>query len=551
MKKLNKLAVAVALLAGSPGVLALTPWDDGTPDLVVYTSGGAAQDQAIARVVANSLAASGTLDTFSDVSGTSIGGRWQSFYFTGHADLGTGLAGKKIILVKRSYGAAGYGVVPLFANNGEGLALEQLNIVGLPATAWDVDGAVGGKKWKKDISSANAATYLTKVVSDGGFLGVDPDILLQPNTENYPEQVNELTTGLPEAGWPLDLNKKPEGFTLISTGGLVYGVAVTADLYKVLQAAQKRAGSLPSTVTIGQYADAALPNLSRNFLASIFAGKIASWEQVKIVDKATNTALSLNDAAILADAGVAAPFKNVDGKSPVGVGRRNKGAAIGAVGYAKLLNYPGTANANKPADNTPASEDDIAAPIVKSPGGASASDNLLIDWNNGTNTSGLNSKLQKVWGLALNSGDRNPGATADGVTPGRAWRYVKIDGYAPTIENVAAGVYPNWAEGVVLYRTAKAADAKWADKSKLLKIFADNLGSPTIAKAVNPTLTFGVSGIFATTKDARGFKASIPFNADNPVVPLTHFCTATNSTLTGIVPVADDKATGGLQIQLK
>ncbi|MEQ1531032.1 MAG: hypothetical protein ABL925_17085, partial [Methylococcales bacterium] len=152
MKKMNSLAVAISLLVGAQSALALTPWDNGAPDLVVYTSGGAAQDQAISRVVANSLAASGTLDTFSDVTGTTVGGRWQAFYFQGHADLGTGLAGKKIVLVKRSYGAAGYGVVPLFANNGEGLALEQLNIVGLAAADWDVDGSAGSKKWKKEIN---------------------------------------------------------------------------------------------------------------------------------------------------------------------------------------------------------------------------------------------------------------------------------------------------------------------------------------------------------------------------------------------------------------
>ncbi|MBL1265989.1 hypothetical protein [Candidatus Methylomicrobium oryzae] len=541
MKKSRQLAFAVSLLAGAQSASALTPWTDGAPDLIVYTSGGAAQDQAITRVVSATLAAPGTLDTFSDVSGSSIGGRWQSFYFTGNANLPGGLAGKKIILEKRSYGAAGYGVVPLFANNGDGLPLEHLNIVGLGQADWEVDGAEGGKKWKKTISQANASTYLTKVVSDGGFLGVDPDILLKPNTENYPEQVNEVITGAPEPDWPLTLNQVPAGFTQVPTGGLVYGLAVTEELYRVLQAAQKRAGSLPEAVTVGAYDAGSLPNLNRNFVASLLAGKIASWEQVKIVDKNTNQAVSLVDVA--ADAGIAAPFTNGDGKTPVGVSRRNKGAAIGAVAYAKFLNYPGTANANKPADNTPDGDEDIAAPIVKSPGGVNATNNLLKDWNNGTNASGLNPGLQKIWGIAVNSGDRDAGANP--------WRYVKIDGFAPTIENVAAGVYPHWAEGVVLYRTNKSGDSQWTDKKALLKAFADDLGSPTVAKAVNATLPFGISGIFATTKDPRGFTASIPFNPDNPVVPLTHFCEATGSTQTGIVPVADDQAAGGLQIQLK
>lgn len=350
----------------------------------------------------------------------------------------------------------------------------------------------------------------------------------------------------------MSLNKVPDGFTIVPTGGLVYGVAVTADLYKVLQAAQKRAGTLPSA-EIGHYEAKDLPNLNRNFVASVLSGKIPSWEQVKIVDKLDgNKAKSLTDPDLLADAGVAAPYKNADNKTPVGVGRRNKGAAIGAVAYAKFLNYPGTANANKPANNTPAGDEDIAAPIVKSPGGVRATNNLLIDWNNGTNTSSLNPAIgaqsPKVWGLAVNGGDGNPGTTAAGVG-GSNWRYVKIDGYAPTIENVAAGAYPHWAEGVVLYPTNKAADSQWADKKALLKAFADDLGSPTVAAAVKTTLPYGVSGIFATTKDPRNFTAEIPFNPNNLVVPLTHYCDVTGSTHTSIVPVLDNKAT--IEIELK
>jgi hypothetical protein len=546
MKNLNKLVAAIGILAGSQSVYALTPWDNGAADLTIYTSGGAAQDQAIATVVSSTLAAPGSLDTFSDATSltSTPGGRWQAFYFTGSDKLPPELIGKKIILEKRSYGAAGYGVVPLIANNGDGIAIEHLNIGNAPNVAdWLSDGT---KKWKQIINNTNANTYLSHVVSDGGFLGVDPDVLLKPATENYPGQVPEVSSQAVETTWPQDLNKTPNIFTVVNTGGLVYGIAVTEDLYRVLQAAQKRSGSLPSSINVGEYGDAAIPSLSRNFLASLLAGKVQTWDQVKIVDKTTGTAVPLNDASILADANVNAPSRPV-----VGVGRRNQGAAIGAVAYAKLLNYPGTARANPPATDTAAADDGTAAPLVKSPGGASASDSLLIDWASGTNVSGLNPNSQKVWGIAINSGDRDPGATADGVTRGKPWRYVKIDGYAPTIENVAAGAYPLWAEGAVLYLTDKPSDSQWADKKALLKAFADDLGSPAVAKTVNKAKTFGVSGIFATTKDPRGFKASIPFDPANPVVPLTHNCVGSSNSSTSIVPVADSSATGGLQLQLK
>ncbi|MXS83189.1 hypothetical protein ABD07_08785 [Nitrosomonas oligotropha] len=511
---------------------ALTPWNDGPPDIVIYTSGGAAQDRAIDLAVVSSLVEPGTDDWFSDKTSTgSIGGRWRAYYFIGKSTLGEGLAGRKILFEKRSYGAAGYGVIPLVANDGRGIPLEHLNIQGLPQTAWTADGA---KRWVATITGANASTYLAKVPSDAGFLGVDPDILLKPGTENYPEQVKELISGQFEADWPTNIDRFPDTFAALSTGGLVYGISVTEDLYRVLQAAQIRSGELPSDTVIGRYDDKSLPSLNRTFLASLFAGKISAWDQVKIVDKLHgNQVRSLTDSEILSDAGVDAPAKeSVTGSqlTPVAISRRNRGAAIGAVGHAKLLNYPFAKGSNPPAPVTPDGEfeEESTLPIVKAPGGARPTDDLLKDWQNGTNSTGWNNVsdgagFAKRWGIAFQSGDRNAGATVEG-TGGQGWRYIKIDGYAPTIANVAAGTYPYWAEGVVLGKIEKPWDPDWAIKARALIAFAQDLGSPTVAAAANANsnLTFGRSGIFATTKDPRGFRGAVPFNENNPVVPYTH-----------------------------
>jgi hypothetical protein len=564
MKKSTKLSFAVSLLVASQASFALVPWTDKTPDIVVYTSGGAAQDKAYGQVVTTTLAQSGTVDVFADVDPDtgSVGSRWTAYYFTGNANLGVGLAGKKILLEKRIYGAAGYGVVPLVAN----IPLEQLNLIGSTATKWQTGPTVSGAagSWKATITSANASQYLANKISDAGFLGVDPSILLKPGTQNYPKPVNTLLTGSPEANWPLTITKIPttgtSGFTIVPTGGLVYGVAVTADLYKVLQAAQKRAGALPSSVTIGSYNEDSLPSLNRNVVASLLAGKIGAWNQIKIVDKTdSNIVKTLLDTDILTDASVSAPYKESttgNNLTPVAVGKRNAGAAVGAVAYAKFLNYPVTPNSAAPAstvaDNAVA--EDASLPIVKAPAGAADTGNLLKDWQNGTNATGFNNVVSgtgfaKRWGIAINSADRNNAVTTAG-TGGDPWRYIKIDGYAPTLENVAAGVYPIWAEGAVLYHTTKA-DTKWALKTKLLKALADDLGSPTVANVVNTTQPWGKTGIFATTADPRGFKASIPFSNSNPVVPFSHRGDIDSIIHTEIVPTADATANGGLAIQLK
>ncbi|WP_054760929.1 hypothetical protein [Methylomonas koyamae] len=87
---------------------------------------------------------------------------------------------------------------------------------------------------------------------------------------------------------------------------------------------------------------------------------------------------------------------------------------------------------------------------------------MLVDWQNGTNTSGFNPALKKFWGFAVHGGDRNANVS-------QPWRYVKIDGAAPTIANVANGSYPLWAEGEVLIRPASAIGA---DKVAALEAFA-------------------------------------------------------------------------------
>ena len=561
MKRSTSLAFAISFLLGSQASYALTPWQDGAPEIIIYTSGGAAQDKAYGEVVKKTLASSGTLDIFDDVNpkNGNVGSRWTSYFFIGNKNLGEGLADKKILLEKRIAGAAGYGVVPLVAP--VPVAIEHLNITATKAADWQSNNpatlvANAPNLWKAEISNINGTKFLTKKVSDAGFLGIDPNSLLKPGTENYPTPVNEVITGKPELKWPTNIKSVPSQFNVIPTGGLVYGVGVTQDLYQVLQVAQKRAGILPSTVKVGGYSESDLPTLNRNVLGSFFAGKIGNWEQFTFVDQATGKTKSLLDEDVLTEAGVAKPSKNADKLTPVGVGRRNNGAAIGGVAYAKLLNYPGSANSIPPARPTAnkATDESVALPIVKSPTGTSDTGNLLKDWQAGTNVSGYNNVVEgagnaRIWGLAFNSADRNNSVKADG-TGGDAWRYIKVDGYAPTLTNVAAGNYPLWAEGTFIYLKKNAKDGLWESKTKLLKTLADDLGSPTVANSVNTNQPWGKTGIFATTADPRGFVNDVPFQDANPVVPFSHIGSDGIVHLE-ITPVADSNAKGGLALQLK
>lgn len=550
MKQINQLktlAVAVSLLAGAQSAQALTPWTDGNAEVKIFTSGGAAQDRAIEEAIKFGLAAPGTLDVFQDLQGTNKGRRFQGFYFTGASNLPAGLAGKRIYVAKRSHGAAGYGVVPLAGNIG----LDQLDIFlssgngtqgSSSQAAWQADGS---KFWKAEITATGSnsgqtawSNYLVQnQLSDGGFTGVDAPALLAPGTDNYPEQVKEPSTNANTANWSNDLTPNDlaaNGIARVPTGGLVYGVGVPLDFYKVLQVAQYKSGQLPADTlsNIGKYDDEQyIPTLSRDFVASLLAGKIADWKDVKIVDRsvAGEPTIALTDASITGIAGVALPPL-----TKVAIGRRNKGAAIGAVPYAKFLGYPYVADASAPKSatvNSAAIDNGATAPIAKNPGGANATDALLTDWQSGTNTSGFNPSTKKFWGFAVNGGDRNPGAN-----PSQPWRYVRIDGAAPTIANVANGSYPIWAEGEVLIRPASAIGS---DKVAALEVFAKALANVSVLKSVNTNavLAFGQSGVFATTQTDNSAYVKVPFDAQNPIVPLSHLAGGGFTSL-GVTPVA-------------
>ena len=552
MKKLHKLstlALAIAGLTTANVAHALNPWTDGAPDFTIYTSGGAAQDLAYQEVVLEALSVRGSVDIFQDVlTGSSNGSRFTAFYFTGASTLtDPALRGKKILLEKRSLGAAGYGVIPLISN----INLDHLNIFRTTTSQAEATWAhstlssnIGGVATSvpvhaASITTANAATYLTSTKSHGGFIGIDAAALLKPGTENYPDPVKEVSTNALTTPWNTGYKAKNlTGITRIPTGGLVYGIGVTLDLYKVLQAAQKATGTLPASTVIGAYNQASLPTLSRNFLAALLQGNIQYWSNVEV--NVGGVLKPLNDSSFLTAAGVSAPTNY-----KVAVGRRNTGAAIGAVAYAKLLNYPYAESAVAPAQatNNTAGDEANSAPIVKSPGGASGTESLLVDWQAGTNTSNLNVSSNKYWGFAISSGDRNTDVSTAGVNgaKGKNWRYVKIDGFAPTIENVASGNYPYWAEGEVLVNPAVGT----AQEVSLFTDFGKALSTIAIAAKVDAALIqpWGQTGIFATTQTDPG-AIDVPFLASRPIVPFTHQA-GDGYTHLGIVPWVYDNFSVG------
>jgi len=531
MKQSNGLkqsAAAVGLWVGAQSALALPPTTP-LPDAAhtIYLAGGAAQDPALDKLIADNLAASGTLDIYYD-NGNPNGSKYRAYFFTTNTSKVPGLssASVNVLIYKRSNGGAGYGVIPLIQDPPP--TVKQLDFT--PANSWTFDATNN----RYVVSGTQTGQY-----ADAGITGVNPSIL---TGGNYPQPSG---TGVGDVFSTTETVPSEVSARLAVTpaGGLTYGLAVTKDFYKVLQAAQIYSGTLPSTTPLGSYNQAArIPTLTRQFAASLIAGKIKSWDSVVVFNSA---GVGKTLPEIASANGITLPTQVGSGTSavsPVSMGNRNKGAAVGAAFSAKLLNYPTLASAFPPASQ-PTLLNPLALPYVTQAPGASQQEQVLLDWQNGTNVSGLNPPAvsggtpPKRWGVAEQSTDWNPSYAKD-------YRYVRIDSYAPTLANIHIGGYPLWAEQTLQWRkTYTGATATFTgliptgDKLLILKKLAAVLGSPSAAAQVNAQLgsVIGATGLFGVSTDSSVKTLSAAFDPNNPIIPYTHVNGALNDWLLPVV----------------
>ncbi len=530
--KMNKVAVAIGFAAGAQSAFALPPTTP-LPDSghTIFLAGGAAQDPALDQLIKDNLALPGSFDVYYD-SGTPNGAKYRAYFFTTDSSKVTGLSGQvNVLIYKRSNGGAGYGVIPLIQDPPP--TVKQLNFTPAGSTTFD---AVNNRYL---VSATQTNQY-----ADAGITGVNPKLL---SGGNYPQPsgtgIGDVFSTTENVAAEVD-----QRLSVTPAGGLAYGLAVTLDLYKVLQAAQKYSGTLPSTTPIGSYASPShIPTLTRQFVGSLLAGKIKTWDQVKVFNSA---GIGQTLPQIAAANGIALPTQ-VTAKSPVSVGNRNKGAAVGAAFSAVFLNYPGTANAFPPAAQ-PALLNANATPYVTQAPGASQQEQVLLDWQNGTNLSGLNPNNNKRWGVAQQSTDWNPSYAKD-------YRYVRIDGYSPTLPNIHTGGYPVWSEQTLQWRKAYTGQgavfqglvpAVGGDKLLILQKLAAVIGSPTAAAAVNAKLgsVIGSTGLFGVSTDSSVTSLSAAFSSSTPVIPYTHVNGVLNDAILPVINGAKLGSTGTVRI---
>ena len=495
-KHVLSVAIAVAAMTGfSQGALAHAP--SVTPDLEIFMSGATAPDKGL-KALFTGMCDAGTLDVFRDDPGASStkGRNHNAFFCTVSSSQipnltvnGTAVQSAKILFHKRSQGGSAQGVNPLI----DGVAIAHMRIDNGNCTS------VGSGNWDCNAAGAN----LSNVVSDAGVSDVEPKLFVGPNK--------------PSNASAVDAAAADAALTIIPAASLIFGVPVTDNLYIALQKAQGLLNA-PSTCAAGDYNDACMPSLTKEQVATLVSGQIKKWDEFSV----NGTSLTALTAGMTYTDNTVNPavVRNV---TPTDTKfhfcKRIDGSGTGAQMYAKFLNNPCSSAGLDPDWGGNA----FAGPVKHEVSGSGDMELCLTDFANGTNTakqitttnpdvfnSAVNASSARAWAIGMQSLENNPLHT-------KPYRFVKIDGVAPTLENVFKGKYMDWVEYTYQYRNAISQD-----KKTVIAQIAKDAGAPgIIATELNNGFvhTFGASGYLA---NGNNFAYSHTLNLSAPVNPYTH-----------------------------
>lgn len=375
----------------------------------------------------------------------------QVTYCTFKPALGGTMGGKDVAVYKFN-GGSGTGVAPV-ADPAAAPAADQgyldasttgcTQVVpttnpGPGNTFVSVDGATRFQLW--DCPS----TRVTQA-PDGGISDVEPKMFVGQLATGFGTSVPGISPDKPQN------NFVDKGNLVVKSGpGIVFGVIVTTAMYDELTDDQQAAGLLPDCPASPTRAQrdslACMPSLPTALVQSVFTGEISNWTTRSIYGQ------SLNPPAYVS---VPNPNRGADG-AKVNICRRSAGSGTHAQFMAEYLRT--NCIANSPATKTFANNipQAVAAPHVYENEGSGDLDKCMNALNAGTGynggfangltdypsaptpTNGGKSSVvpngRTAYAIGYNSLERNTALD-------QQYRFVKIDGVAPTLENAYKGDY--------------------------------------------------------------------------------------------------------------
>ena len=531
---LMQAAIATALASGAGSALAYLPTSNTDADKVIYWAGASASTQSAQNAIIDFVCdpAAGSVNVMSRASNWAVA-------CNSSATKAPALGDARVMVVKRDNGGSGVGVGPLQ----QGTALNFL----------DVSTGAGGNCLGDDVAktSSGGTPYLERSCASGNVAGGKaPDIGssdIEPGLftgSNAPLLNTSDGPGVPANGTPFPFDPNGAAFARTAVlGDLVFNTPVTTDLYKALQAAQFASTSpcYPSASNAAYSAvvqvnvddpattvdeaisaprgdtEACMPSLTREEIASIMTGQVKNWEEFKVLNPATNTVIDLRTAAN--NAGLVLPPLG-SSATPVQICRRVAGSGTQAQLNSQHLGV------NCGTDVVgPRGASTIILPFVAENSSATNVEQCLDDFNQGTNTSNKNSGLVKRWAIGVRSTETSSSPLATSPFWTYNYRFVKIDGIAPTIENVHRGDYWNFAT-----QNLQASPTADADTLAVFDIIAENAFTVAGLKSLNTDCKHGFGrGCWLGTPKAAG-ASPVVFDVDVASAdPVNNFTRAPNN----------------------
>jgi len=556
MKKILLGAAISAALFGGAAQAAITFNANNLPDAAtladtttVYLSGSSAQSDLIERGLTvgtnEGVCRAGTVHKFQESTGNQLAyicelNTAANGSLTPDTSIPASITTSNLLVYKRNAGGSGKGVVPIVAP----AQIEFLNLTTNPTACTSASSSVFASV---KTCAYNVSTNAEFHVPTFGMSDVNPQIFTVAS-ENAPVGT---VPGTPP-------NPTPTTYQIVPGPAVVFGITATTKLRNALQEAQfpvtsvcnpKNAGytDLSGTQVDTADSEACMPSLNKGTIAALFAayptpvsplkanvsapalgaGKINQWTQFKVGASDLYTQVSA---------------ANKPGSAKVHICSRTIGSGTKAQFGVKFLgNVCGTngskvvQHADHSAYAEPGQSNYVAGPI------ANVEKSLRPMVHAMASGGDLNECLNELdAGSANTSGNFAPGTAygAAGATAVRwavgfqsldknanlanAYRFVKIDGVAPTLANVANGSYPDWVEGTFQYNTTVLTNA--ALKAMVLELVS-SFTTPSVISYVNTntgTHTFGASGIMAIPNSTHPAAATGKVNLAAPVNPLSH-----------------------------
>lgn len=457
--KLKLIAAAAALAASQ--AYAVAPGT--TANIEFFISGASAQDKNIGNYIENFLCKS-NFDEFKDSAGApgawidKAGKKYRAWScIVDETKVTNASAGDVLVVHKRSSGGSGWGVVPV---------AQQASI-----TRMEIDPAKGGiceniatGEWKCD------QTVLTNDIPLVGVSDVEPKLFKGYNVVSDFGDVTDADLA---------------ALTVEAQSQLVFGVPVTKELRDVLQRAQG--------LTVGAEDEANMPSLSSNLIRSLFTGQVTSWYDV--VDANGTDLMSL-----------ATPAETPVSDS-VNVCVRTSGSGTRAQFMINLLRVPCLDSAVAPYLTTGGSY-----PAVKENEGSGDMAVCVSDFDDDGADGGATGGASTHWAIGYQSTEKN-------MALGENYRFVKIDGAAPTLQNVAMDKYTDWVEQSLQYNTAAYTSSSAVTK-QVIDLIKAEAGQASIIASLNTSYIhpWGQGGYMAKPTDWTGITPpAFPFTTAYPV----------------------------------